>query len=214
MALGFSRDSHLRVTAPHAAHRDLLPGSSYGSETTKRSGGPEFSPSAGSESGLSNCRSYASWGHPALTLQASGVGEECSHMHSTESPAGSASPEHQVLANGSGTITDQKSQNSSLLQSDRTWLENGREKACKDLSDPADFHCTATYPSQQYSLPPLPPVLLPCLLSDQNSHKKLRPSMNRHRTCNWVTWKSARGTEELKATDTHTHTRTTVITNS
>lgn len=67
-------------------------------------------------------------------LQAMGVGEECSHMHSTESPAGLPSPEHQVLANGSGRITGQKSQNSSLLQSESMWLANGREKCARTLA--------------------------------------------------------------------------------
>ncbi|EOB01063.1 hypothetical protein Anapl_00391 [Anas platyrhynchos] len=97
--------------------------SSYGLEITKHSGGRKSNPNTGSESGMSNNCSYASSGHPALTLQATGVGEECSHMHSTESPASLSSPKHQVLANGSGRITDQKSQNSSLLWPDNTYKE-------------------------------------------------------------------------------------------
>lgn len=60
-------------------------------------------------------------------------------MYSTESPAGLSSPEHQVLANGSGRITDQKSQNSSLLQSDSMWLENGRAKRARTLATQQTF---------------------------------------------------------------------------
>lgn len=113
--------------------------SSYGLETTKHSGGCEFNSNTGSELGTSNNHSYASWGHPAFTLQATGVREECSHMHSTESPTSLSSPEHQVLVNGSGRITDQKSQNSSLLQSESMWLENSREKRARTLATQQTF---------------------------------------------------------------------------
>lgn len=180
--------------------------SSCGLETTKHSGGREFNPNAGSESGMSNNCSYASWGHAALTLQATGVGEECSHTHSIESPAGSSSPEHQVLANGSGKATDQKSQNSSLLWSNSMWLENGREKCARTLATQQTFT-----PLQQHSLAPLPEVFLLCLLGAQNSHVK--PWQSDGQIPN-PQLRQPRGAAEVEGTDIHTRICTTVINNS
>lgn len=130
-------------------------------------------------------------------------------MHSTESPAGSSSPEHQVLANGSGRATDQKSQNSSLLWSNSMWLENVREKCARTLATQQTFT-----PLQQYSLAPLPEGFLLCLLGAQNSHVKPRQSDEQILNLKLSHLSQPCGTAELEGTDIPTCICTNVINSS